>query len=816
MKYATYRLHLKYFDNCLELNLIPEFLKFRPPNLEAYNNNTNKFYVQAVKEQRKITAQKLRETKHRYSELVTTMTSRLSVMNFRLLFVCVQQQVVNKIIEEKKRKHDTKLYNLWKKQCPPVPDCIVNLSDRKLSLLEHNALLYGLNHHILPQRIDPIAVKADIDGQVRRICKNNDIHLTYDKKNGIREATDRFVHEAESLCKSEKNRNLHKTLRHLSKDNTVKVCRMDKGVGVVIMNDSDYYDKLDCIINDNSRFRLLKYNINTESVKDCANAPWIQKAKSVSYYCQNYIEPLVDDATYYRLLPTGSQPGKLYGMAKNHKPGCPMRPVLSAINTPEYNLARWLERQIKPLMDCKYAVTSSAAFIAELRQLNPRSTDLCVSFDIKSLFTNVPLKEVIEDITHKVFPKNATPLLFQKSEQPKGKKKKKKKKKKEKKITRTVLKNMLTVCSESIFLYRNGVYQQHDGVAMGSPLAPLLAEWFVSKIENNILQRDYPCKPTFYRRYVDDVFALFKCEDDVKNFFALLNEAHPNLKFTIETSTTFLPFLDTAISIKSNQFESWVYRKPTNTGVILNYHAVAPRRWKKSLVTTMLMRAFRVSSSLTYFQSELDAIRKIFKENLYPSHMIETIITSFITSHEVTEESFKTTTPCSVLPKKSDDKKEVYLCVPFVGKPSTKFQRRMEYHLQGPNLRLKTAFRTTKVSEHFSLKSRCSWLFSSNVVYRFTCSNDSSITYIGETTRQLFERIIDHRGRDKNSAVLDHLYNCSQCQDTGNIANLFEVIQRCSSSTIASTEALLISRHCPSLNTQMGPGQGKIVSLVLY
>ena len=115
---------------------------------------------------------------------------------------------------------------------------------------------------------------------------------------------------------------------------------------------------------------------------------------------------------------------------------------------------------------------------------------------------------------------------------------------------------------------------------------------------------DHPCKPTFYRRYVDDVFALFKCEEDVNNFFKLLNEAHPNLNFTIETSTTFLPFLDTAVSIKNNQFESWVYRKPTNTGVVLNYHAVAPRRWKKSLVTCMLMRALRVSSSLKYFQYE--------------------------------------------------------------------------------------------------------------------------------------------------------------------------------------------------------------------
>ena len=115
-----------------------------------------------------------------------------------------------------------------------------------------------------------------------------------------------------------KNRNMHKTSHHLSKDDTVKVCKMDKGVGVVIINDPDCYDKLDCIINDSSRFTMLKYNIDTESIKDCPSAPWIKKAKGVSYYCRNYIKPLVDEATHFRLLPRGSQPGKIYGMAKNN------------------------------------------------------------------------------------------------------------------------------------------------------------------------------------------------------------------------------------------------------------------------------------------------------------------------------------------------------------------------------------------------------------------------------------------------------------------------------------------------------------------
>ena len=56
------------------------------------------------------------------------------------------------------------------------------------------------------------------------------------------------------------------------------------------------------------------------------------------------------------MYPTGSQPEKNYGMAKDHKPNWPLSPVLSAINTPEDVLAaKWLERQLKPLLEDKHS-----------------------------------------------------------------------------------------------------------------------------------------------------------------------------------------------------------------------------------------------------------------------------------------------------------------------------------------------------------------------------------------------------------------------------------------------------------------------------
>ena len=61
--------------------------------------------------------------------------------------------------------------------------------------------------------------------------------------------------------------------------------------------------------------------------------------KKVIYYCMNYIKSLVNN-TYHKIQSQGAQPGKLFGMVKTHKNNYPIRPVLSAINTPEYNLTK--------------------------------------------------------------------------------------------------------------------------------------------------------------------------------------------------------------------------------------------------------------------------------------------------------------------------------------------------------------------------------------------------------------------------------------------------------------------------------------------
>jgi hypothetical protein len=575
---------------------------------------------------------------------------------------------------------------------------------------------------------------------------------------------------------------------------------MDKGVGVVVMNTIDYNSKLNDIIDDKERFKKMDYNLDSATnVERCHEAPWIARENSIATYIRKYIQPMVDKSTYWKLLPRGSQPGRLYGMAKIHKPGCPLRPVLSALNTAEYSICKWLEAKIKPFYNNKWSVTSTQSFVECLNSIKPQQSDVCVSFDIKSLYTNVPLDEVIDDVAEVLYG-NETDSIF---------------KTHQKKLTKQVFKNLLKKCSKSVFLHNGHVYQQTDGLSMGSSLAPILANWFVANIEDKLLKDPTIKQPKFYRRYVDDIFAVFHCEADKHEFYNRLNEAHKNLRFTMESmcpSSRTLPFLDVKVRFTpENQLETSVYRKPTNTGVLINYEATAPQKWKQSIIKGFLVRARRICSSGELLNKEIASITDMFMRNGYPKPFLDKIIREFNDEKSTIEQS-----ETREVETEEEELKPAYFVLPYIGKASEKLHKRVRREMLQHNINLKAAYRTTKVGSYFCLKQSIPRLFKSCVVYDFKCPLDKDIRYIGETERPLFVRIEDHCSRisgenAKPSAIRDHMLGCDACTSANNIAESFSVMKTCGKSDVLSQEALSIKRFKPTLNVQLGPYRGSRV-----
>ena len=120
------------------------------------------------------------------------------------------------------------------------------------------------------------------------------------------------------------------------------------------------------------------------------------------------------------------------------------------------------------------------------------------------------------------------------------------------------------------------------------------------------------------------------------------------------------------------------------------------------------------------------------------------------------------------------------------------------------------------MSEYFNIKSKCSGVFDANVIYKYTCSADQSISYIGETSCQMFLLcgVAYHKGLDKRSAISDHLHECLPCQSS-NIENNFEALKRCARGKLFSLEPMQIEQERPKLNTQIAANE-KIALLTIY
>ena len=160
---------------------------------------------------------------------------------------------------------------------------------------------------------------------------------------------------------------------------------------------------------------------------------------------------------------------------------------------------------------------------------------------------------------------------------------------------------------------------------MGLPLGPTIANFFLAETETRLLQQQLNSAPKVYFRYVDDIFAIFNNEANSMEFLDRLNSQHKNLQFTMEKSTNTLPFLDMELKIHNNNLQSWIWRKPTYTGVFLNFKAIRPLKWKSNLISCMLNRAKNICSDCHLFKNEVEKLRSMFYNNGYPNYFFDKV-----------------------------------------------------------------------------------------------------------------------------------------------------------------------------------------------
>ena len=217
--------------------------------------------------------------------------------------------------------------------------------------------------------------------------------------------------------------------------------KQDKGSGVVIINKPKYDEK--CL-------ELL----NTDQFAKLNHDP-TKKTEAKIQRVLRKIETNLTSQEYSRLYPTGSCPGKFYSTEKIQKilptdnvDKQLIRPIVSNINTSTYELTKYLAKLLSPLSRSQYTVNSTKHFVKSIKHEKIPTGYQMISFVVKSLFTSILLYKTIEMILQRIY--NCIEITTQ--------------------IPQKLMKQLLLLCTKEVhFAYNNGIYQQNDGVAMGSP-----------------------------------------------------------------------------------------------------------------------------------------------------------------------------------------------------------------------------------------------------------------------------------------------------------------------------------------------------------
>ena len=232
-----------------------------------------------------------------------------------------------------------------------------------------------------------------------------------------------------------------------------------------------------------------------------------------------------------------------------------------------------------------------------------------------------------------------------------------------------------------------------------------------------------------------------------------------------------------------------VYRKPTNTGLLLHHQSHVDNHYKRSLVKTILNRAYRLSSTWELFTTECERLKLIFSNLKYPDSLVNSTITRFVNS------------VMSPDTRSTPQTENIYrIILPFKDQKSADIVKKHLSHLTNKlDHKLQPVFRSCKIGDDLKVQEPKPPLINQQcVVYNYICDLCDA-EYVGYTSRHLYKRIEEHRF----TAIGKHLQNEHRVDTVGDLTNNFKILKKCQGMVDCLIhEMLWIRKKKPSLNTQ--------------
>lgn len=621
-------------------------------------------------------------------------------------FIEIRSRQINKW--ENLMQESTKPHKEDDKKEKDTSGRLINISKHTLTKVEEGLLLKSLEFSPRENNTDHLELSMNTEITQRKL-QLQDKMLSCDIKK---------VFSNKEVVNDNLNSEERLALEGLRKNKDIVISASDKGKVTVILDKEDYTSKLENIILSDD-YEILKKDPTSKL------DTLIRKIATKTKKRNN------DTKLYYKLVGNGSRLPSIFGNVKVHKVGLPLRVIISSCGTITENAANYVKGILNYYVE-NWKNSHITRGIWELKK-EQRSLELelqddyvLASIDVINMFSNVSTDKAMEIIKNLVDKETGfeTRSGMEKSD---------------------FLELLSILLNNSYFIYEGEFYRQVNGLPMGSGISPVIADLVMLDLEIKMMELDRASDLAFYRRFRDDSFIIWRGGiGKLLEFIEDINDldVHQRLKFTAELGNEEgIAFLDAKIKIADKKLVFSVYNKPYSANVIMNFNSYQDISVKRSIIAGEVTRYVRISDNL---EEDLDKLRQKFRDNDYPSNVVEQVMASTI-------KKLKRNKP-------KDGENKIWLPVNYPGQKRAKALRKISRKFKF-NLAFK---RNRTLGNIFSSTYKYNTRTNKGVVYAIPCS--CKAVYIGETGKELVSRIKQHKYAvkviDINNGPAVHCQEC--------------------------------------------------------
>ncbi|XP_023231476.1 uncharacterized protein LOC111631461 [Centruroides sculpturatus] len=397
------------------------------------------------------------------------------------------------------------------------------------------------------------------------------------------------IQQANNRIQDERNwKQIHKSKKWLA-DNNIVVLKADKSKALVLLQRNTYVSMMQKYINDTE----------CEPIED----GFVNKLQArVKKFTQT---PFARELGISRAVVPSPDTPRLFAFAKTHKDKPALRPILDKARSPTRMLDTAIHKHIAhSLNNYPWSVRNSAELLEALRPLSINDRTYITVLDFVSLYPSIKIQPcfcAIRDLllkSHGAYRKQILELAH-------------------------------LLCYNSFFRFNNKTYLQKRGVPMGSPISGDLCELVVRQLEQKIIPM-YSSNILIYKRYVDDIFIMWKAKPDINNFIDAMNNNPYGLCIKLDQiSNSNATFLDINIQLGGNMISTRVHYKPCYTPRFIPASSDDPFSYKVAAFRALTKRAFTHHSNFEDTLAELQHIQNIATQHGYGKRLIQNLALAY-------------------------------------------------------------------------------------------------------------------------------------------------------------------------------------------